>query len=38
MVKGNYRPDWHFPGGTIEADQSPQQVASERSAKNLALI
>ena len=23
MVKGNYRPDWHFPGGTIEADESP---------------
>ena len=22
-VKGNYRPDWHFPGGTIEADESP---------------
>ncbi len=23
LVKGNYRPDWHFPGGTIEADESP---------------
>ncbi|HEU5485291.1 MAG TPA: NUDIX hydrolase [Microlunatus sp.] len=23
VVKGNYRPDWHFPGGTIEADESP---------------
>ena len=22
-MKGNYRPDWHLPGGTIEADESP---------------
>lgn len=29
LVKGNYRPDWHFPGGTIEADESPA-VGCER--------
>lgn len=23
LVKGNYRPEWHFPGGTVEANESP---------------
>ncbi len=38
LVKGNYRPDWHLPGGIIEPAESPADGCRRELLEELGLV